>query len=473
MKRLNLYFLILFSITNFIIDAQPTPQQMVQLMGRGINIGNVLSAPVEGNWAPVLQQTYIQDVASAGFTTVRIPIDFFGYRTTGDTSIYPKVAGTFSSYTGSAADYIVDSNYLNRVEEVINWALDENLIVILDFHGKTLKEEFLDTFDQSFAPTSYTYLDSAKRAADNEKFRAIWSQVANRFKDYSYNLLFEIVNEPYFRMSDVEMNILNTDVINIIRSSGSNNVDRNIVITGGGANSWQAPLQISSTILNSDAHLIPTFHYYRPFNFTNSSSQQHTDNDWGSVSDKATVDSEFDQVQTWAQNNNVPVFLGEFAADNEGGYNYFTQTYGDYEGPDNTSRVLYHEYIAEAAISRGFSFTAWDAGDRANKTIYKVTDRSWVEDVRNALLGSTLSSDIFGETSNSLQVYPNPVKNRLNIKSSKPISCIEVYDFNGKYLLKFNNSDIIDISNLDSGVFLLRVVYKDEIPSIFQKIIKQ
>ena len=470
MLKNKVLLLLVVYLAPFVLFAQTAPYDMVSQMGRGINLGNVLSAPIEGNWAAAAEEQYFIDVAAAGFTNVRIPIDFFGTRTTGDTSGYSSTAGTAGAYTGTSADYVVSSVYLDRIQQVIDWSLNQGLVTIIDLHGSTLKSEFIYTFDSG--ESEYTHPTSAKRAADNEKFRAIWSQVANRFKDYSYNLLFEIVNEPYFRMSDVEMNILNTDVINIIRSSGSNNVDRNIVITGGGANSWQAPLQISSTILNSDAHLIPTFHYYRPFNFTNSSSQQHTDNDWGSVSDKATVDSEFDQVQTWAQNNNVPVFLGEFAADNEGGYNYFTQTYGDYEGPDNTSRVLYHEYIAEAAISRGFSFTAWDAGDRANKTIYKVTDRSWVEDVRNALLGSTLSSDIFGETSNSLQVYPNPVKNRLNIKSSKPISCIEVYDFNGKYLLKFNNSDIIDISNLDSGVFLLRVVYKDEIPSIFQKIIK-
>ena len=86
--------------------AQSTPNQMVDRMGRGINLGNVLSAPIEGNWAPAFTESYFEDVATAGFKTARIPMDFFGLRTTGDTSIYSKDAGTAAAYTGTPADYV-------------------------------------------------------------------------------------------------------------------------------------------------------------------------------------------------------------------------------------------------------------------------------------------------------------------------------------------------------------------------------
>ena len=172
-----------------------------------------------------LEETYIQDIASVGFTTVRIPMDFFGTRTTGDTSVYSKAAGTVGSYTGSPLDFTVSSTYLDRVEEVTNWALDRNLVVILDFHGNTLKNEFIYTFSpKSQHAAYYTHPTSAKRAADNAKFRAIWTQISDRLKNYSYDLLFEIINEPYFIITDVEMDVLNTDIINIIRSTGSNNL---------------------------------------------------------------------------------------------------------------------------------------------------------------------------------------------------------------------------------------------------------
>ncbi|SEQ14348.1 endoglucanase [Hyunsoonleella jejuensis] len=413
---------------------------MVSNMGRGINIGNVLSAPVEGNWAPAVTQQYFTDVASAGFTNVRVPIDFFGDRTSGDTSIYSSAAGTSASYTGSPSDYVVSATYLDRVEEVITWGLNEGLIVILDFHGAKLKEEFLDRFDQAYAPTLYTYPDSARRTADNEKFRAIWGQIANRLKDYSYNLLFEIVNEPYFRLSEVEMNTINTDVLSIIRASGSNNTSRNVIITGGGENSWEAPLQIDTAILSGDAYLIPTFHYYLPFKFTSSSRDPQDQNTWGDTSDKSSVETHFDNVLAWANTNNVPVFLGEFGADNTLGYNYSTGDLASVSsnatgfadgGPDNASRVEYHRFIAEEAISRGFSFAAWDAGPESNKTIHKRTDApstvnydindftvisydpkntslstvidssTWVEDVKNALLGITGTCETSGIISNA------------------------------------------------------------------------
>lgn len=377
------WFLLFTVLIAYNALAQITPQQMVSNMGRGINIGNVLSAPVEGNWASAVTQQYFMDVASAGFTNVRVPIDFFGDRTSGDTSVYSSAAGTSASYTGSPSDYVVSATYLDRVEEVITWGLNEGLIVILDFHGAKLKEEFLDRFDQAYAPTLYTYPDSARRAADNEKFRAIWGQIANRFKDYSYNLLFEIVNEPYFRLSEAEMNTINTDVLSIIRASGSNNTSRNIIITGGGENSWEAPLQIDTAILSGDGYLIPTFHYYLPFKFTSSSRDNQDQNTWGTTSDKSSVETHFDNVLAWANTNNVPVFLGEFGTDNTLGYNYSTGDLASISsnatgfadgGPDNTSRVEYHRFIADEAISRGFSFAAWDAGPESNKTIHKRTD---------------------------------------------------------------------------------------------------
>ena len=77
-------------------------------------------------------------------------------------------------------------------------------------------------------------------------------------------------------------------------------------------------------------------------------------------------------------------------------------TYGANGGPENASRVEYHRYLAEKAIDLGFAFTAWDAGDKAGKTIYKVTDRTWVEDVKNALLGITLGIVSFERNENIL-----------------------------------------------------------------------
>ena len=74
---LNITSLLLILVAGF-LNAQQTPQQLVEKMGRGINLGNVLSAPIEGNWSGAATEQYFLDVAEAGFSNVRIPIDFFG-----------------------------------------------------------------------------------------------------------------------------------------------------------------------------------------------------------------------------------------------------------------------------------------------------------------------------------------------------------------------------------------------------------
>jgi len=413
--------LLLIFVAGF-LSAQQTPQQLVDKMGRGLNLGNVLSAPVEGNWSGPATEQYFTEVAEAGFSNVRIPIDFFGERTTGDTSEFSVSANT--AYGGSGDDFVVDASYLDRLEQVIGWGLSKNLVIVLDFHGATLKSEFIYTFDESKG--EFTHPSSAKRAADLTKFYSIWEQVANRFKDYSDDLVFEIINEPYFHISESEMNTINNEVVSIIRNSGGGNITRKIILVGGTKTSYEAITTIDSQILNDDDYLIATFHYYRPFSFTKSSDDTFDTNNWGSQSDKNNVDFEFDIVKSWADSFNPPVavYLGEFGADNTYGFDYSSgdllsissnsSGFAD-GGPDPNSRADYHGYVANAAISRGFAFSAWDAGGKSSKAIHlrkdsglivydfdafdiesfvpKQTTAStvietepWVENVKNALL---------------------------------------------------------------------------------------
>jgi len=384
-KKTVLLFLIVL-LAPFMLFAQAkTGAERVLEMGRGINLGNVLSAPTEGDWAVPVTEQYFIDVAKAGFTNVRIPVDFFGTRTTGNingtsTASYSADAGTASVYTDNPETFTIDATYLTRVEQVITWSLTHGLVTILDFHGSDLKSDFIKTFDTD--ESAYTDPTSARRAADNAKFRAIWTILADTFKDEDLKLVFEIINEPYFYMSKADMDTLNVDILAII-TLGGNNPDRNIILTGGGQTSYNAITQIEPTLFDSDPNrLIGTFHYYNPYNFTSSSLATGNDYDWGAV-DESDVDGHFATVKSWTDTHSVPVYLGEFGADNTGGYNYST---GDLNavsanstgfadgGPDNTSKVAYFRYVSELAISKGFSFAAWDSGPKSNKTIHKRTD---------------------------------------------------------------------------------------------------
>ena len=412
-SKSTLIFLLIWSVFNTF--SQSSSWDIVEQMGRGINLGNTLSAPLEGNWAPVVYEQYFIDVAAAGFSNVRIPMDFFGSRTTGDnTSLWSTNANTVDQYGGSVTDFLVSENYLDRVETVVNWSLDQGLYTVIDFHGAELKAEFLETFN--IESTNYSHPTSAKRAADLMKFKSIWLQIANRFVNYSSTLIFEVVNEPYFEVSAQEMDEINFMIIEAIRSTGGNNSTRPIIITGGTLNSYQAPTTIGTSVLNSDSNLIASFHYYIPFNFTSSSTPNYNDFNWGTTSDKSTVNSHFSTVKTWSENNSIPVTLGEFGADNEGGYNYQTGSYGDNGGPLNSDRVEYHRYVAEQAINRGFSFSAWCAGNRSNKTIHLRTDNPstlnanngiWVDDVKEALLADGTWPECYGPTFSDIIINPD------------------------------------------------------------------
>ncbi|MFT4683425.1 MAG: endoglucanase [Urechidicola sp.] len=378
-----LLYIILFAFISLETIAQITPQQMVSKMGRGINLGNVMSAPEEGDWAPEFQETYFQDVADAGFTTVRIPIRF-------DTQTTPLSSVTYTDgngdYIGSPSDYNVNTSYLDRIELITGWAISKDMVAIIDVHGD-------HWYWESYDSGSDYYKTGNDRLAAEDRFRAIWIAISNRFQNKSEDLLFEIMNEAYFSMSASEVDIVNADILSIIRQT---NLTRNVIVNGGGLGSWEAPLQMSPSFINSDPYLIATFHYYKPFSFTSSSKEQYNDFDWGTPMDKTSIDTHFDAVLELSETYDIPILLGEFGADNEGGYNYFNETYGAFGGPDNASRVAYHKYLAEGAISRGFAFTAWDAGEKSNKAIYKVSDRTWVEDVRDALLGTTATCTTSG-----------------------------------------------------------------------------
>lgn len=444
MKHKNILSLIIFSLT-LTTFGQMSPSQMVANMERGINAGNVLSAPKEGNWAPAFTEEYFIDIKNAGFKTVRIPMDFFGSRTSGDTSGYSKSQNTASSYTGSLSDYIINSSYLNRIEQVINWSLNNGLITILDFHGNDLKSEYLYTFSSKDKWSAYySHPTSARRTADNQKFRAIWTQIANRFKNHSENLLFEVVNEPYFWVSDAEMDVLNTDIVSIIRNSGSKNVDRNIIITGGSKNSYEAALQIGDAVINSDNNLIATFHYYWPRAFTASSTEDDNDFDWGTTTDKTEIDTNFGLVKSWSRSKNIPVLLGEFGADNEKGYNYAKNTFSPFGGPDKKSREEFHRYLAQKAIDLGFSFTVWDAGDRANKTVYKVSNRGWVTGVKNALLGEECSNSNFIKNADIECGFDNSWS--LFVQSPAISNISKAQDFDSR-----NNTNTLKINVTTSG----------------------
>ncbi|MCK5463451.1 MAG: glycoside hydrolase family 5 protein [Bacteroidales bacterium] len=243
-------FFIGLSLSGSVTFGQVTPWEMVERMGKGINLGNTLEAPYEGDWSSPAAEYYFHDFIDAGFTCVRIPIRWINHML--DTT-----------------PYTVDSAWMDRVEQVIDWALDTGLVIIINSHHDN--EWLYDEFPKNM-----------------KRFEKLWEQISTRFTDKSENLIFEIINEPYFDLSRAEVDTLHQRVFPIIRES---NPIRIVIFTGGGNDT--TPRLTNYRVfyhlnIPDDPYVMAYFHYYVPYQYC-----QLGEGTWGTTMEKQQMIHDF------------------------------------------------------------------------------------------------------------------------------------------------------------------------------------
>ncbi|WP_164779416.1 CIA30 family protein [Paenibacillus kobensis] len=271
-------------------------ESLIARMGYGINMGNTLEPPYEGEWATEAREYYFDDYKAAGFQHVRIPIRWDNHMS----KTYP---------------YTIDESFLDRVEQIIDWSLSRGLITIIDSHHD---EWIMDDYDANIV-----------------RFESIWKQIAERFQGKSNDLIFELLNEPHGNITDTQVNDMNSRLVSLIRDT---NPDRPIIIGAGGWNSWRS--LVYSMEVPNDPNLIATFHYYDPYTFTHELTGT-----WGSESDQLEIRQAFAAVQAWSEKNHIPVYLGEYGARVEN---------------DRASRLSYYDFVSDLAARSGFPSAVWD-----------------------------------------------------------------------------------------------------------------
>ncbi|MEM7134903.1 MAG: glycoside hydrolase family 5 protein [Chloroflexota bacterium] len=301
-------------------------------LGRGVNLGNALEAPNEGEWGMTLEADFFRLIAEAGFSTVRVPI-------------------RWSAHASETEPYTIDETFFERIDWVIEQAKANNLNAIINMHhyGEIMSEP----------------------NAHSERFLALWSQIANRYQNEPPTLLFELLNEPHNALSSSRWNELLAAGIAQVRQT---NPTRAIIV---GPVQWNSISELPWLELPNDPNLIVTFHYYAPFEFTHQGAEwvdganAWLGTDWsGADAEKEEIQSEMDDAIEWATKHNRPLFLGEFGA---------------YSKADQASRDRWTSFVAQAAQERGISFTYWEFG--AGFGVYDRTTASWNEGLRRALLG--------------------------------------------------------------------------------------
>ncbi|MCL2719904.1 MAG: glycoside hydrolase family 5 protein [Treponema sp.] len=318
---------------------QGTAIEFVSSIKIGWNLGNSLDShnnfnPNETAWGnPRITQELMNGVAAQGFGAVRIPV-------------------TWGNMIGAAPNYTINAAYLNRVAQVVEFVRVAGMKAIINVHHDGADSHY-------WLSVKTAHLTGNSKANIDAQFIAVWTQIAQRFRDSNEFLIFEGFNELHDgSWSDGNnaqrnrINELNQIFVNTVRAAGGQNSNRFLLIHG-----WvtRPSVTVSSLVMPADTvadRLIVGIHFYDPYEFTVAGSQ----NRWGEKAmprhwaNERYVQGVFTSVKNRFVNNRIPVIMGEYGAVNIG------------TGAAHAHRKYYMEYVTKCAVDNGIIPFYWDNG---------------------------------------------------------------------------------------------------------------
>lgn len=320
-----------FALLALLVIATPVHADVFDVnksLGRGINLGNALDAPNEGEWGLKLEEGFFKIIKDAGFATVRVPVKW-------------------SNHAAKDGPYTIDPKFAARVDWVLDQAEKNGLNVVLNVHH-------------------YSEMD-----ANLPRLIGLWTQIAERYKDRPASVVFEMLNEPHDKLVDKKWNDAIPPVLKAIRAS---NPTRPVIVGGP---YWNAIWAMDKLVLPDDPNLIMTIHFYEPFNFTHqgahwadAKTKALSGIKWtGSDAEMKALREKFDKAANWSKTHKRPIFLGEFGA---------------YSKADMESRAKWTAAVVKEAEARGFSWAYWEFASGFGA--YNKDKKEWREPLRKALV---------------------------------------------------------------------------------------
>lgn len=295
----------------------------------GWNLGNTLDATdandleSETSWGqPKATKELIEFVKKSGFTSIRIPV-------------------SWGNHTDK--DFNIDKDWMKRVTEVVDYAIDAGLYVIINSHH-----------DCDF------YYPTEERFEKGEKYiKTVWAQIAENFKDYDEKLVFESMNEPrlkdtpkewWFQNGDIDglisircINKYNQAFVDTVRASGGNNATRYLMVPSNAAspeNTLNSSFELPTDTAN---RLMVSVHAYKPYDFAMNAAEGYKDWDGSKIGELSFMD----QLNDKFIKNGYGVVIGEYGATNKGNLD---------------ARVAWAKDFTGKAASLGISCFVWDNG---------------------------------------------------------------------------------------------------------------
>jgi endoglucanase len=329
--------------TGMTLSAQEWDKNVVM----GWNLGNALeSGGGETGWGnPKTTQDMIKYVKSQGFNAIRIPV-------------------RWTEQLSDETNMVVKETWLNRVKEIVDWCLAEDMYVIINVHH----EAWLDR--NPF---------NTKKTENNKKLAALWKCIATFFRDYDQRLAFAGTNETIALVDGQEnwnkptdewqtvQNSYNQTFIDAVRATGGKNYYRHLVVQTYACNGYYG--LDGGFITPTDVvegRMSVEFHCYDPYEYAGSGAYYY----WGKKykdmgksvpsSDETTLSNYFLRIYNKWWKEGLGVVLGEYGATCH------------YQNDDKETQMenlqYYYKCMVSEARKRGFAAFAWDNNAFGNGT---------------------------------------------------------------------------------------------------------
>jgi len=344
-----------------------TSQQLVEDMTFGWNLGNTLDvcqADRDGDgkinehveagekvdetlWGnPKVTKELFTSLKKNGVNAVRIPV-------------------TWRDHMDSNGN--IDREWMDRVQQVVDYAYSQGMYVIINVHhdgggdpkfGAWIIEESQNDYN--------TFL---------KKYKNVWKQIAERFKNYSDYLIFESMNEFGFdtlynkNKADAYnlINKINQDFVDIIRATGGNNAKRHLLIAGYYTDIERTCDSLYKMPDDKAGRCILSVHYYTPWDFC-TCDIKHT---WGTNSEVWQMETLIGKMKKNFVDKGIPVIIGEYAA----------------SGSDLSSCIFFIEKLNKLCSDYGIATFIWDSGSQVNRKTYKWRTPQYLEALKRATSG--------------------------------------------------------------------------------------
>ena len=344
-----------------------TSQQLVEDMTFGWNLGNTLDvcqADRDGDgkinehveagekvdetlWGnPKATKDLFTSLKKNGVNAVRIPV-------------------TWRDHMDS--DGNIDREWMDRVQQVVDYAYSQGMYVIINVHhdgggdpkfGAWIIEESQNDYN--------TFL---------KKYKNVWKQIAERFKNYSDYLIFESMNEVGFdtlynkNKADAYnlINKINQDFVDIIRATGGNNAKRHLLIAGYYTDIERTCDSLYKMPDDKAGRCILSVHYYTPWDFC-TCDRKHT---WGTNSEVWQMETLIGKMKKNFVDKGISVIIGEYAA----------------SGSDLSSCIFFIEKLNKLCSDYGIATFIWDSGSQVNRKTYKWRTPQYLEALKRATSG--------------------------------------------------------------------------------------